>query len=336
MAGPTDQIAVPAPLELQDVVPTGRLAETEGMARYVWAAEATRGRRVLDACCGDGAGTALLAASAASVTAFERTESTVEAARAATGDAFEIVVADPAALPFADGSFDAVCAFDLPALGDDLATAIGELARVLDRSGLALVAAPVDVAGEVQALLQSRFGSVVARDQGVWISSGIVEDAEARVQRTGAGRDDARPRHRLLVASDAGPVELPSAVALGPATDLDELTRRADELEAQLRAQQQRIDELDDRAAEIAQLRRELVRAERLTGRLPGLELERDTLRRELAASEASLEKARAEAAQVAELNERLARAESVYRGMQASLSWKVTRPLRAFKRLSG
>src|SRR4051812_19298073 len=86
----------------------GELVEAEHLTRYWYAGSFARGRRVLDAGCGLGYGTRILAeAGAAEATGVDIAEAVVEAARADTPDA-AFNVADVRDLSFADASFDLV------------------------------------------------------------------------------------------------------------------------------------------------------------------------------------------------------------------------------------
>lgn len=108
---------------------------------YEFAAARIAGRRVLDAGCGEGYGTEILAATAAEVVGVDLDKAVV--GRAATRyrrARFE--TADLQALPYPDGSFDAVVSLQviehLPSPRDFL----GEIARVLAPRGTAIVSTP--------------------------------------------------------------------------------------------------------------------------------------------------------------------------------------------------
>src|SRR3954447_13222510 len=109
----------------------GELVEAEHLTRYWYAASLASGRRVLDAGCGLGYGTRILAqAGAAEATGVDLAEAVVEAARADAPEAtFE--VADIRSLPFADGSFDLVVCFEVIEHVDEHARVLSELRRVL-------------------------------------------------------------------------------------------------------------------------------------------------------------------------------------------------------------
>jgi SAM-dependent methyltransferase len=92
------------------------------------------GRRTLDLACGEGRLARDLAARGYLVIGVDSSPTLVELAREAdTGG--EYVVGDAGALPFEEGSFDVVVAYNALMDVDDLAGAVGEAARVLEPGG---------------------------------------------------------------------------------------------------------------------------------------------------------------------------------------------------------
>lgn len=91
--------------------------------------------RCLDLGCGTGLALALLAGAGWSVTGVDASERQLAAARRRAQDA-ELLQADAHALPFPDGSFDAVVSILTHTDFDDAAAALGEAARVLARGGV--------------------------------------------------------------------------------------------------------------------------------------------------------------------------------------------------------
>ncbi len=112
----------------------------EHMHRYAFAARLAAGRRVLDAACGEGYGTALLGRLAAAATGVDIDTTAVVHARRRYGGNF--VRGSVSRLPFADRSFDLVTSFEtiehLAAQREMLA----EFRRVLAADGLLLVSSP--------------------------------------------------------------------------------------------------------------------------------------------------------------------------------------------------
>jgi SAM-dependent methyltransferase len=170
-------------------VQRGELVHAEHLARYRFAAGLARGRRVLDAACGEGYGSALLAsAGAASVTGVDIDEATVVRARERYGLGFE--VADVASLPFREGSFDLIVSFEtIEHLGDPEA-AVAELSRVLAPAGVLIISTPNKheylVPNEFHVreftheefvdLLGERFAVVRVLFQHNWMTSAVLEE----------------------------------------------------------------------------------------------------------------------------------------------------------------
>jgi SAM-dependent methyltransferase len=92
------------------------------------------GRRTIDLACGEGRLARDLAARGYAVAGIDSSPTLVELAREADSDG-EYVLGDAAALPFEDGSFDLVVAYNALMEVDDLAGAVCEAARVLEPGG---------------------------------------------------------------------------------------------------------------------------------------------------------------------------------------------------------
>ena len=115
----------------------------EHYARYAFAARLCRGRRVLDAGCGNGYGTTELALSAAQVTGIDVAASVVAAAEKlyARPNA-RFLPASAARLPFRDASFDLVVAFEVIEHLAEWRELIAESRRVLTPGGQFIVSTP--------------------------------------------------------------------------------------------------------------------------------------------------------------------------------------------------
>jgi SAM-dependent methyltransferase len=129
-------------------------ARTPGHDSYWYYGSAFRdllpppGRRTLDLGCGEGRVARDLAALGHRVTGIDTSPSLIAAAREADASR-DYVVGDASSLPFADGSFDVVVAYNSLMDFDDMPGAVRETARVLERGGrfcLAIVH-PVNSAG---------------------------------------------------------------------------------------------------------------------------------------------------------------------------------------------
>jgi 2-polyprenyl-3-methyl-5-hydroxy-6-metoxy-1,4-benzoquinol methylase len=115
----------------------------EHMARYAFAARLARGKRVLDAGCGAGYGSAELARAAESVVGVDRAPEAIEFARAhyaAHNLRFEEASCE--ALPQAGGSFELVVAFEVIEHLEDWRGFLREARRVLAPTGQLVVSTP--------------------------------------------------------------------------------------------------------------------------------------------------------------------------------------------------
>jgi SAM-dependent methyltransferase len=115
----------------------------EHLHRYAFAVELVRGRAVLDAACGEGYGSALLAAAAERVTGVDRSPEAVAHAR----DRYRLPnlsfeAADCLQLPFGDDAFDGVVSFETLEHLDDHDGLLREFRRVLKPGGFLLISSP--------------------------------------------------------------------------------------------------------------------------------------------------------------------------------------------------
>jgi ubiquinone/menaquinone biosynthesis C-methylase UbiE len=120
----------------------GQLIEAEHHARYRHAMQLVLGRSVLDAGCGVGWGSALLAgAGASSVTGLDVDAAALDDARGRT-DAASFVRGNLMELPFVSGCFEVVVCFEaIEHVADPLA-ALDELRRVLAPDGVLTISSP--------------------------------------------------------------------------------------------------------------------------------------------------------------------------------------------------
>ncbi len=115
----------------------------EHMARYAFAARLTKQKRVLDAGCGTGYGSAELAWQARDVLAIDISGEAVEFARRNYGaENLRFAQASCTAIPAAAESFDLVAAFEIIEHLKDWRAFLREVRRVLAPGGLFLVSTP--------------------------------------------------------------------------------------------------------------------------------------------------------------------------------------------------
>jgi SAM-dependent methyltransferase len=268
----------------------GELIEAEHMARYLWASQLAPGRAVLDAGCGVGYGTALLAgAGAAEAVGIDVSRESVEAARTGAPGNASYVVGDVHALPFDDGRFGLVVCFEVIEHVEGQDDVIGELARVLAPDGVLVISSPnrdVYPAGnphhlheyvpeELRAALAAHFDHVALRRQHAWLASAVLDDehaADASLQdrgdvrvAKGVAREPGSEPYTIALASRAALPETTGAIVLGDlaettlAAELERTTERArselaalQRVEAALRKDAATLlEELDDKRAEL-------------------------------------------------------------------------------------
>jgi ubiquinone/menaquinone biosynthesis C-methylase UbiE len=225
----------------------GQMVEAEHVCRYLWAAPLAEGRRVLDAACGTGYGSAILAgAGAASVTAVDRSEDALRRARRAATEGVRHERADLAALPFEDGAFDLVVCFEAIEHVDDQDRVLDELVRVLAPGGVLAISSPNrDVyipdnphhtheylPDEFFAALRGRLAHVRLLRQRNWIASSVMEDAQfgaadrSRLEGMGVRNlTGYRPGQEIFTVALASDGELPAPESLTVLTHLEELRK---------------------------------------------------------------------------------------------------------------
>jgi ubiquinone/menaquinone biosynthesis C-methylase UbiE len=232
----------------------GELVHAEHLVRYRLAAELARSRRALDAACGEGYGTAMLAAAGASeAQGVDVDEATIAHAKQRY-PAADFSVADLTTLPFEDARFDLVVSFETIEHVPEPERALDELRRVLAEDGLLLISTPNKhrylvenefherefTHEEFIELLSTRFPVVRLLLQHNWNASLILseeiaadsagERAHPVELRKTVGIRPGEELYTLALCTASG--ELPSLGALGVAATVDE----AHELAARLRS----------------------------------------------------------------------------------------------------
>jgi ubiquinone/menaquinone biosynthesis C-methylase UbiE len=196
--GPNDQqeITRQSPERYDPTLHQGMIIAAEHQTRYRWAATVAAGKQVLDAGCGAGYGTAMLAQGGASrVIGLDVDPSTITAAAERYGhpDEVDFVVGDLRELPFAAASFDQVVCFEAIEHVERQEAAMDELRRVLRDEGHLLLSSPnrdVFPPGnphhvheytpqELERALRERFVWVELWRQHTWLTSLLVNDLDA-------------------------------------------------------------------------------------------------------------------------------------------------------------
>ena len=115
----------------------------EHVARYVFASRFAAGRRVVDAGCGTGYGTARLAATAASAIGLDASSEAVAYAREHySAENISFLQASCAALPLASASADLIVSFEVIEHIDCWQEFLVETRRVLGDTGLLIISTP--------------------------------------------------------------------------------------------------------------------------------------------------------------------------------------------------
>jgi len=113
--------------------------------RYAFARRFVEGRRVLDAACGEGYGTALLGTTAAEAVGVDIDAGSIRHAQSSYGSGrIRFVEGSCTRLPFPDASFDVVASFETIEHLDaaDQPPMLSEFARVLKPDGLLIISSP--------------------------------------------------------------------------------------------------------------------------------------------------------------------------------------------------
>jgi SAM-dependent methyltransferase len=314
----------------------GELVWAEHLVRYRLASQFALGRRVLDAGSGEGYGTAMLsAAGAVTATGIDLDEKSLAHARERYGPMFQ--EADVASLPFADRSLDLVVCFETIEHLDDDVGAIREFRRVLVDDGLLIISTPnrdeylVDnefhkreySPTEFDALLAEHFPERAWFYQQNWLLSAVL-DAETLSQASDAqaltldltktaGVDPGRELYSVVIC---GPVRVEPKLA-GVLTGVFE----ANQMSAELAKIPELLDKLDawiERARTAEHLRD-------VYEKRGDDWQERATIAERQ--QEAWEERAGDAERQVGDLN-------AAIREIEQSVSWRLTRPIRAAKAL--
>jgi SAM-dependent methyltransferase len=320
----------------------GQLIEADHIARYRWASSLAADRRILDAGCGVGYGTAMLARAGARAThGVDIAKAVLEAVEAEMPEGVQLDAGDVRDLPYEDATFDLVVCFEVIEHIENQPAALDEMARVLAPDGILLISSPNRemhppinphhvheyLPDELEAALATRFENVKLMRQHPYLTSAILADEQFEAG-DGAPLDEV-PVHKevedaigkemftLAVAGDGELPEMPQSATLTSDLSLRHYFYVVDEKAAVIQDLRGQIAELEERNSDQLEIAERLMVTEAALAGLPKLE--------------ADLEYARA---LVAQKDEHLSAVDDRLRGVLGSSSWRLTRPLRAAMRL--
>ena len=302
----------------------GRLIEVEQVSRYLWAAQAAKGRLVLDAGCGTGYGSRLLAAGGArEVIGVDQARAVLDMAASELPDSGRLQIGDLHKLEFEDDKFDLVVCFEVIEYLEDPLAAFDELVRVLAPGGLLLVSSPnrdVDQPGnpylrneftsaELEGALAARFSHTQLLQQFDYVVSALLSGATNK-HGDGEGGDDLALRklgaetpgdasYTVAMASDAELPAMRALAAMGGTAPLREWLSVLDTQASTIADKDRRIDELQARLEERDRLAQLLEEAEYRSAGVPELEQRITDLEFELEAARSAAAAARQEADQL-------------------------------------
>ncbi|MDQ4018790.1 MAG: class I SAM-dependent methyltransferase [Actinomycetota bacterium] len=310
------------------------------LRRYEFARPYCRGRDVLDAGCGVGWGSTLLAgAGAESVVAVDISPVAIEAARERDGaEAVDFRVGDLEDLPLEDDSVDVVVCFEAIEHVYRPAVALDELRRVLRPDGILVISSPnrgVYPAGnpfhfheftteELALELRERFAEVrVYRQQlhsatilgdmpALELDDSAVE-LPAQVRKV-LGTSPGEEVYAVAIASDAPLPDLPCMVVLGGTSDIED--------------ERDRTRMWQDRA-----IRAEVEAAASRADMHMAMGAQREAMSRLARAEEAATASAEEAGERIRAAEAERDAAQRNFEALESSLSWRVTAPLRALKR---
>jgi glycosyltransferase involved in cell wall biosynthesis/SAM-dependent methyltransferase len=326
--------------------------ELEHLHRYYWAAQFSSGKSVLDIACGEGYGSEILARSAAHVIGVDLAEGAViHAGRKYPRKNLEFLVGSCDRIPIPDGRIDLVVSFETIEHHDRHQEMMREIKRILRPEGILIISSPdkyvySDIPGyenpfhvkelyarEFEALLKEHFvrvdmlgqrvayGSLIAREgQAGFLSF----DSEEKSSHAIGGIE--RAIYNVAIATDSNPPEVFSSIYEQSITKSVGFQALLQEIEVR----GSKITELEDNkrihqesASQVSQLRTELANYEAVISKLrkdlPNRETVISGLRKELASREAVVSK----------LQQGVSEAGMKIEQLKASLSWRVTWPLR-------
>jgi SAM-dependent methyltransferase len=245
----------------------GSLLEAEHLARYRWAVALVEGKRVLDAGCGMGYGSELLAGQgAAEVVGVDVDAGVIDAASSSGSGTATFGLADLRELPADLGEFDVVVCFEVLEHIDEPAAALDRLAAALAPDGILVVSSPNrDVyppgnpfhqheftPGELHDALAARFAHVRLVRQQDWLAAGLFDDDDfARVDPQAVQLAKALPGepgkelYSIGLASDSPLPAAPPFVMLTQTADVKWWQELLQSLRDELAAKSRHVSDLE-------------------------------------------------------------------------------------------
>ena len=258
----------------------GSLLEAEHLARYRWAGALVEGKRVLDAGCGTGYGSELLAhQGAAEVVGVDVDAEVIDAASAPGSGTATFAVADLRELPADLGEFDVVVCFEVLEHIREPEAALDRLAAVLRPGGILAVSSPnrdVYPPGnpfhereftpeELAEALSARFAHVRLVRQQDWLAAALFDDEDFAaldaLQVPVAKALPGEPGRELYSVGLAGDSELPAVppfVMLTRTADLRWWEEVVQGLRDELAATKQHVSELEAYVEQLSRAQAEL------------------------------------------------------------------------------
>jgi len=299
----------------------GRLIEAEQVSRYLWAAQAARDRVVLDAGCGTGYGSRLLAdGGAREVIGVDLARAVLEMATPGMPTSVRLVTGDLRKLEFEDDGFELVVCFEVIEYVEDPHAALDELIRVLAPGGLLLVSSPNRdayqpgnpyqlhefTATELEQALAARFSRVRVLQQHDYVVSALVASDTANREEGGDFvleklTADARAEeiYTIAMASDAEFPTMRNLAAMGGSAALRQWLSVLEVQAAEIAEKDNAIEGLRARLEERDRLAELLGEAEGRSAAVPELKLRIADLELELEAARRAAAAARQEADQL-------------------------------------
>jgi SAM-dependent methyltransferase len=261
---------------------SGQLLEAEHLARYRWATALVEGKRVLDAGCGTGYGSDILAEAAAEVVGVD-IDPDAFAGVEWQNPALRFAPADLRALPPELGEFDVIVCFEVLEHLDDPDAALDGLTRALGPGGVLVVSSPNrDVyppgnpyhrheflPDELEGALAERLANVRLVRQQDWLATGVFDDDDlARVDavslpvtKTVAG-EPGKELYSIALGSDGTLPVTPPLVMLTQTADVKWWQEVVQGLRHELNATKSHVRQLEsslqEKTAEAKRLHEEI------------------------------------------------------------------------------